>query len=183
MDKFKDKYRITSARAPWHEYDGGCYFVTICTADKTHYFGEIRNGVMELSEIGHIACKSMKDITSFYPYARIPQYTVMPNHIHAIITIDGSAASGNKVPNHTTADRNPMKNKCLGTVIRGIKARITHFAHKHDTPFAWQSRFYDRIIRNKDEMNRIALYMEHNVAQWDLDELNTNTCRDTIHRV
>ena len=40
-DKFKNKYRIQSARAAWHDYSGGTYFVTICTKNREHYFGEI----------------------------------------------------------------------------------------------------------------------------------------------
>lgn len=30
-EKFGDKYRIPSARAQWHDYNCGVYFVTICT--------------------------------------------------------------------------------------------------------------------------------------------------------
>lgn len=41
MDKFQNTYRIPSARADWHGYGGGVYFVTICTQNREHYFGEI----------------------------------------------------------------------------------------------------------------------------------------------
>ena len=51
-EKFQNKYRIGSKRASWHDYNGGEYFVTICTNERQHYFGEINNGVMNLSEIG-----------------------------------------------------------------------------------------------------------------------------------
>ena len=39
-EKFKGKYRIKSARASWHDYNGGAYFITICTKNRVHYFGE-----------------------------------------------------------------------------------------------------------------------------------------------
>jgi len=42
-DKFQDKYRIESARAKWHDYDNGFYFVTICT--KKFTFRKCRNGM------------------------------------------------------------------------------------------------------------------------------------------
>jgi len=43
-DKFQDKYRIPSARAHWWDYGwNAAYFVTICTAHREHYFGEIVN--------------------------------------------------------------------------------------------------------------------------------------------
>ena len=60
----------------------------------------------------------------------------------------------------------------LGTVIRGVKARISRAAHQNCIPFAWQSRFHDRIIRNQEELNRIAEYIETNVAKWDKDKMN-----------
>ena len=41
MDKYQNKYRVPSARANWHDYNGGVYFVTICTKNREHYFGEI----------------------------------------------------------------------------------------------------------------------------------------------
>ncbi len=54
-DKFKNRYRIPSARAAWHDYLGGAYFVTICTKDREFYFGKIEDEQMHLSEIGEYA--------------------------------------------------------------------------------------------------------------------------------
>ena len=88
-DRFHDRYRIPSARAQWHNYDGGEYFVTVCTRNREHYFGEIAGGEMHLSEMGQYAHEQMRDITIHYPYAEIPLWVVMPNHIHAIVIIDG----------------------------------------------------------------------------------------------
>ena len=89
MDKFQNKYRIPSARAAWHKYDGGVYFVTICTAGRVHYLGEIADGTMQLSDIGNIAKDCFAQISVYYPYAEIPLFTIMPNHIHAIVIING----------------------------------------------------------------------------------------------
>ena len=42
MDKYKNKYRIPSARLEGYDYgNAGMYFVTICTANRAHFFGEI----------------------------------------------------------------------------------------------------------------------------------------------
>jgi hypothetical protein len=35
----------------------GAYFVTICTQDRLHLFGEVKNGKMILNEFGIIAAK------------------------------------------------------------------------------------------------------------------------------
>ena len=180
MNKFQNKYRIPTARAQWHEYDGGIYFVTICTAGRSHLFGEIADLQMQLSDIGRIAYDNFANVTIHYPYAEIPLFTVMPNHIHAIVIINGNDGNGRDAINRvsttsTTIPRNPMIFRSLGTVIRGVKARISHAAHQNCIPFAWQSRFHDRIIRNQEELNRIAEYIENNVTKWDTDEMNSHT--------
>ena len=88
---FRNKYRIPSARAVWHDYNGGAYFVTICTKDMAHFFGEIVDGEMCLTEIGRFADEQFRNVSSHYPYAKIPLWVVMPNHVHAIVMIDGDA--------------------------------------------------------------------------------------------
>lgn len=61
----------------------------------------------------------------------------------------------------------------LATIIRGIKSATTRYATTHAIPFAWQPRFHDRIIRNSNELNRIAEYIENDVIKWSDDEFNT----------
>ena len=187
-DKYKNRYRIPSARAAWHDYMGGAYFVTICTKDREFYFGKIEDDEMHLSEIGRYADEQFRDVSSNYPYAVVPSYVVMPNHIHAIVLIDDHydvcrdaihRVSESEMQMEPTQDRggitghnNPMLYQSLGTVIRGLKARVTHYANEKGLVFAWQSRFHDRIIRNQKDMNETALYVDHNVAKWPEDEMH-----------
>ena len=187
-DKYKNRYRIPSARAAWHDYMGGAYFVTICTKDREFFFGKIENDEMHLSEIGRYANEQFRDVSSNYPYAVIPSYVVMPNHIHAIVIIDDHydacrdaiyRVSETEMQMEPTQDRggitgrdNPMLYQSLGTVIRGLKARVTHYANEKGLDFAWQSRFHDRIIRDQKDMNETALYVDNNVAKWPDDEMH-----------
>ena len=87
-DLFQNRFLIPSARAAWHNYDGGMYFVTICTGGREHYFGEITNGEMRLSEIGRYTDECIKNIPQHNLYATVPLYVIMPNHIHLIVVID-----------------------------------------------------------------------------------------------
>ena len=251
-DRFNNIYRIPSARAEWHDYDGGFYHVTICTANRDGYFGKITVGrdgnVMELSPIGEFAMQQFQNVKKHYPYAEIPCFIVMPDHIHAIVylgcrdaihrvsntinnaenvanparrdaihrvsnsnkntkneicdisktTIDnqGNATDVDEVVQGNVMNRkqiktfdiegdamnrvstrggitgwaNPMLHENLGAVIRGLKARITKFAHENDIPFAWQTRFHDRIIRNQEELNATAKYIEDNLIKWPDEE-------------
>ena len=175
MEKFQNKYRIPSARAWWHAYKGGFYFVTICTANRLHHFGEIINGEMILSAIGNVAKNNLDEVPIHYLYAEIPLFAVMPNHIHAIIVIDDEKTDVETgVPFNKMAEIAQMRGR-LSVVVGGLKSAITRIARQHDVSFAWQSRFHDRIIRNQNEMNRITEYIINNVAQWELDELNKHS--------
>ena len=190
MEKFQNKFRITSARANWHDYNGGIYFVTICTKNREHYFGEICTGPqMQLSQIGQYAYDQFMNVKSHYPYAEIPLFVIMPDHIHAIVTIDGendtcrdvarnvstsarnvstSARNVSTGVNTQMANISPRKNS-LAVVMRGVKSSITKFANENNIPFAWQTRFHDRIIRNQDEFDKISDYIEKNVVNWQND--------------
>lgn len=179
-DKFQNKYRIKSVRAAWHDYNGGGYFVTICTRNREHYFGEISGGVMHLTPIGRFANDCLMKMEILHNDVQIPVWQIMPDHIHAIVIIenveppyhDGSIIKQLYVGKSETIKNVYMQNvanKCgrLSHVISRMKTAISKYARQNDLPFGWQSRFYDRIIRNGKEINRIATYIEQNVAKWE----------------
>lgn len=68
---------------------GGAYFITICTKNREHFFGEIDGGEMKLSEIGRIAEREWQKTFDMRPdiNLQIGEYQIMPNHFHAIIII------------------------------------------------------------------------------------------------
>ena len=193
---FFNKYRIPSARADWHDYDSGLYFVTICTKNRDHHFGEIDNKGMHLSAIGIYAQDCIQQTPNHHPYADIPLFVVMPDHIHAIVSIDSGKTPHNKRSIESLYDINngvmtrdgddvgDIELKQYGTstqfatqmqtwlsvVIRMFKASVTGFAKANSIPFCWQTRFHDHIIRNNEELNGIAQYIENNVAKWILDK-------------
>ena len=237
---FHNKFRIPSARADWHDYNGGAYFVTICAQNREHFFGEIENGEMVLSEIGDYVNQNISEIPQHNPYAEITLWVVMPDHVHMIVIINNDKIPHEKRFVDTKHYLNPvetfpetsqtkqinggnetsyskqiigwndkfqylycldtiqkfngfdtvqnMKNtetfretslqmekpivratqmqSWLSVVVRQFKQSVTRFARTKQPYFAWQTRYYDRIIRNQDEMNRIAIYIENNVAKW-----------------
>ena len=196
-DKFQDKYRINTARAWWHDYDGGAYFITICTKGREHYFGEIEDGKMVLSEIGDYSRQCIEQITQHNPYAEIPLYVIMPNHLHMIVfiveTVHAPSPKNHPFKDNLETVHAPSlqpsrwkndnvdkemqfiskKKHRLAVTIGSLKSAITHFANQNAIDFAWQPRFHDRIIRDQPEMNRIATYIENNVANWKDDEFYT----------
>ena len=93
-DKFQGKYRIASARLQSWDYGAnGAYFITICTKNRKHFFGEIENHQMILNDIGKLAEKYWIEIPSHFPFIELGNFVVMPNHTHGILIIDKLDAS------------------------------------------------------------------------------------------
>ena len=89
-DKFNNRFRISSTRLQsWDYAKSGIYFVTICTKNNEHYFGEIVDGEMQLSEIGEIVKSEWIKSFEMRPDMNLgmDEYVVMPNHFHAIIIV------------------------------------------------------------------------------------------------
>ena len=90
-DKYQNKYRIPSARLQTWDYgSNAAYFITICTQNREHFFGEILGNepAMKLNELGKLANQFWLDIPQHFPFVLLDSFIVMPNHVHGIILIN-----------------------------------------------------------------------------------------------
>lgn len=55
----------------------------------------------------------------------------------------------------------------LSVIIGSMKSAVTKFANENKIEFAWQTRFYDHIVRSQDELERIYEYIQNNIATWN----------------
>jgi REP element-mobilizing transposase RayT len=100
-EKFANKYRIPTTRLKnWDYRRNAAYFVTICTQNRGHYFGNIVNGEMNLSGVGIIADVLWYEIKNHSKIIELDEFVVMPNHIHGILiihsnTVDDDGSVGN----------------------------------------------------------------------------------------
>ena len=86
---YRNKYRVKSIRKEGWDYGwNAAYFVTICTRYRLHFFGEVIDGEMVLNEVGKVAHDCWLQIPEQFPYARLENHIIMPNHIHGIVIID-----------------------------------------------------------------------------------------------
>ena len=179
-DKYQNKYRIPSARLQtWDYSSNGAYFITICTAKRHHYFGEMINGEMQLSEIGKMANQCWLEIPEHFQFVSLDAFVVMPNHLHGIIIIDkpdndgrvvdGSVVETGHAPSLRERPRNLKKNS-ISAMVGSFKSAVTKWCNENNLSFGWQTRFHDHIIRDKDEFHRIRNYIINNPANWNKDK-------------
>ncbi|MBW8323826.1 MAG: hypothetical protein K0M50_03585 [Prolixibacteraceae bacterium] len=177
MDKFQDKYRISSTRASWWDYaSSGVYFITICTQNRECYFRQVLEKEMILSEMGNtVNAEWLKtfDIRKDMNLT-MGEYVVMPNHFHAIIVIgkneynqpintdevfrrDAVHRVSTTTPANAAANKFGPQSKNLASIIRGFKSAVTTHARKIHADFAWQSRFHDHIFATMKNTNVLLI--------------------------
>ncbi len=89
-------YNRQTPRAQWHHYNGGDYFVTICTKNREHYFGKVVNDTVQLTKIGEFLKLQIENTEKIRNGdVTIPIYVIMPNHVHLIIAVRTDAVRPN----------------------------------------------------------------------------------------
>jgi putative transposase len=166
--------RRKSIRLEGYDYSKpGGYFVTICTRSKEDFFGEIKNEVFLPNRLGKIVQESWIWLEKRYAYIELDAWVLMPNHLHGIILIHGDHATDETCRGGArAAPPKPHKGKPLGQLVGAFKTKSTKQINQlQGTPgkSLWQRGYYDRIIRNEQELDRIRCYIQENPLKWELD--------------
>ena len=175
-----------SIRLQGYDYSqAGAYFITICTQNRECLFGEIINGEMRLNTTGQIAADQWYATPQRFADIELDEFVVMPNHIHGIFVNVGAPLAGAQSPgaqsvkNRATARVAPT----VGGIIGAYKSLCVHHGLKwikQNEPNRilgkmWQRNYWEHIVRNEPELNRIREYIHNNPAQWELDKLIAGT--------
>lgn len=167
----------------WDYGSDGAYFLTICTKDRGHFFGEIKNGRMRVSPAGAIAHVLWYEIKNHARHVGLGEFVVMPNHVHGILVLDGVdggrdvACNVSTIAIIPTTDHPEMaaispKSNTVASIIRSYKSAVTKYCNRLGLEFAWQSRFHDHIIRNDESFARISEYIKNNPHNWKEDKFS-----------
>ena len=158
------KHHRRSIRLKGYDYTRpGSYFVTICTHNREHLFGNIVNERMELNPLGQRVHQYWGEIPNHFPHATLDEYVVMPNHVHGIIVMEVNVGANNYSPR-----RQPRgTSKTIGSIIRGFKIGVTQWTRQNtDIHTVWQRNYYEHIIRNEAALQRIRQYIINNPLKW-----------------
>ena len=199
---YRGIYRVKSIRLPhWDYTSDGEYFVTICTKDRVNFFGEVKNGIMGLNDIGCMVVKFWQEIPNHFNNVKLDEWIVMPNHVHGIIiiknpTVETRHGTSLRMDNmfccntdlHDSAKSKynqfgPLITKSLSSIINQFKGAVTRWCRKNGYfDFMWpfglelmverQPRFYEHIIRDSDALYEIREYIKYNPVQWERDRNN-----------
>jgi putative transposase len=190
-----------SIRLKGYDYSSeGYYFVTMCSLNRKNLFSYLPVGAglapalqqelsnpsllanksrpnhinsvsgsnsssLILTRIGEILDHQWKEIPANYKNVTLDEYVIMPNHFHGIIVIG-------TVPNELCSITlgsilGSFKSLCVNNNLNYIKEQKLNEKGK-----IWQRDYFDHIIRNKRELDRIRIYIKTNPYKWLKDTKN-----------
>lgn len=180
----------------------GAYFITICAQDRRCLFGEVAIGEMRLNDMGRLLDFTWHDLINHNNNIGLDGYVIMPNHFHGILWIvtdgktgaDGVPVGAGSEPAPTgtpsasahvtgfpsmtpseTPPTEPRRNHGLPEIIRQLKtfsARRINELRQTPGVAVWQRNYYEHIIRNERELERIREYIIQNPRHWERDRNN-----------
>ena len=100
-------------------------------------------------------------------------WMIMPNHFHGIIFLrhqERATQRGAPTDEKPFSGPNPAS---VGAVVGQLKSQVTNRINglrvTAKEPI-WQRNYYEHVIRDEDDLNRIRQYIEDNPARWMEDE-------------
>jgi putative transposase len=153
-------------RLAWRDYAlPGMYFVTIVTHRRACLFGSVVDGAVRLNAAGRMASDLWDQIPSWHVDAAMDAFIVMPNHVHGIITL---------------RDVGGGRPSSLASVVGGWKSRTTlaygegvrRMGWRRFGGQLWHRGFYDHVVRDRWDLERIQEYIRDNPARWCVDREN-----------
>jgi len=156
----------TTSRFRLRDYDyttPGMYFITICTENRVHRFGEVVDNQMKLSPAGKMVSARWSELPTVFTDVMIDISVTMPNHVHAIIGIGISTPDAPQVSLAEVVHW--YKSTTTTSYIRGVHSKgWPRFEGR-----IWQTGYHDHIVRSARDLNRIREYVESNPALWRRD--------------
>ena len=171
MEEKQELVQRKSIRLPTYDYSAnGCYFVTVCTQNRAHLFGEIVGATLcGRPNSPHKMVEAwLLELEHKFPDVRLGPFVVMPNHVHFIL----------EKPAGQTGDHTGSP---LRDVVGWFKSMTTndYIRHVKSGEYAsfvgrlWQRNYYEHVIRNEEDYLQTAEYIENNPARWEEDRENT----------
>ena len=124
---------------------------------------------MQLNSAGQIIWDVWNSLPGRYPQIELGAAQVMPNHFHGIIIIPVRAIHELPLQEGRAERRRMTIPLVVGYFKMNTAKRINQIQRSEGNP-VWQRNYYEPIIRNEAEHNRIHAYIESNPANWDRDE-------------
>jgi putative transposase len=177
-------YHRRSIRLKGYDYsEAGDYFITLLSFKRKPLFGNVVDGEMKLSPEGCIVSNTWNNLQTRFPQIELEYSVVMPNHFHAILTINDNEDAGidvraiHELPlrqpppiNFEKDNTNMMRRRMLLPMVIGYfkmnTAKMINQILSSPGQPVWHRNYYEHIINSDEEYENIAAYIEFNPMNW-----------------
>ncbi len=146
-------------------------------SERKCVLGTFHEGHIELSKLGETVRECWLTIPRHFAKANLHEFVIMPNHLHGIVEIVAVGAQHAAPLLGKDSDaRNPafVKHASLGAIIRSYKGAVTRQARRelgwHGD--VWQRNYFERVLRDGQEIAEARRYIAENPMMWELDQEN-----------
>jgi len=155
--------------------------VTLCTFDRgCHFerFGQLRQ----------IVEAQWYSLSARFPGVALDEFVIMPNHFHGIIVLSRDVSCEYPDFMHSRSGHPqgaghpqgvPLQNPKIGDIVGAFKSlcvnkwlKIIKSENINAIGKFWQHNYYEHVIRNDGEMERIRQYIVDNPLRWVQDREN-----------
>jgi putative transposase len=175
-----DAHHRRSIRLKDHDYSRtGAYFVTIVTYARESLFGSVLDAEVLLNDAGRMVYATWAETRSVRPNVALDEFVLMPNHLHGILVINESLASIRPAGLVAAAAHGPMSGS-LGAIVGQFKALTTkrlNAMRRSPGIRVWQRNYYEHVVRDDTDLERLRAYIAANPARWSEDDENP----DRVH--
>jgi REP element-mobilizing transposase RayT len=126
---------------------------------------------MVLNDTGKIVADEWMKTGEIRDEIELDEWVVMPNHFHGIVMI----RRGDRPVAPTPMPLPGPRPKSIGSLMSGFKSAVTKRINEIPKTLGkkiWQRNYYEHIIRNENELNRIREYIQNNPVKWEFDREN-----------
>ena len=141
-----------SPRLPDWEYSrAAATFVTFCTSNRGNVLGVVNDDEVFLNHVGRL-CVAALDSIPEHANASVDCSVVMPDHVHSILLARDDGVD-------------------IRAIIGSVKAQVSRNA---SIAGLWQRSFYDHVVRNDADLDRIREYIGTNPMRWTIARRHPN---------
>jgi REP element-mobilizing transposase RayT len=140
----------------------GAYFITICTYNRVHLWGEIVGATLRgrPHEPHKMVEKWLFKLEEKFENVTMDEYMIMPDHVHLILFLSGDHM-GSPLPKIMEWFKTMTTNEYIQNVKNG---KYPSF-EKH----IWQRSCFDHVIRNDEDLLEIRQYIQENPLRWEIN--------------
>jgi REP element-mobilizing transposase RayT len=135
-------------------YESGSFFVTICTRNRASVLGEVQDCQVITSPIGEIVKEEWLRTPTIRPGVTLGGWVIMPDHMHAVVHIHEATSAVQHLSALVRGFKGTATRRCWNLI--GINSRSL-----------WQRGYYERIVRDQEELDAIESCIKANPARWN----------------